>query len=221
MFFDSIRAVAFDLDGTLIDTEKYYRVCWPKAFKHFGYDISDEDGMSLRSLGKPYIEERFNQLCKKVVDSKPIRLYARELVNEMIENNGLQLKDGVISCLEFLKKNNKLVALSTATNLDRANSLLQKVKIIDYFDKIVSAVQVEKGKPAPDIYLWTCEQLGVNPKECIAVEDSPNGAMSAINAGLNVVIIPDQTEFPVEIKQQAIVEFTNLFDFERYFKCKI
>ena len=56
-----IHAVIFDLDGTLIDTEKYYRICWPKAVEHFGYTMTDEQALSLRSLGRPYAPERFRE----------------------------------------------------------------------------------------------------------------------------------------------------------------
>ena len=77
---------------------------------------------------------------------------------------------------------------------------------------------VKEGKPSPDIYRYACEQLGVAPRECIAVEDSPNGVMSAYRAGCNVVMIPDQTAPEEEIKDKLyacldhLIEIKNLPD---------
>lgn len=216
MEIGKIKAVAFDLDGTLIDTEKYYRACWPKAFAHFGYGITEDEGMTLRSLGKPFIEKRMDELCKTKVDSKVIRNLARELVDKMIKEKGLLLKPGVKECLNYLKTKNYLIAVSTATDLDRATSLLDELKIKNYFDNIISAKTVEFGKPAPDVYLYTCKILGVEPYECIAVEDSPNGAMSAISAGLNVVFVPDQTPAPSDIKSKIVAELDELTNFKDF-----
>ena len=70
-----------------------------------------------------------------------------------------------------------------------------------YFDKLISATMVKEGKPAPDIYLYACRQLGLPPEECIAVEDSPNGVISAYRAGLRVIMVPDQTKPDKELEQ--------------------
>ena len=70
-----------------------------------------------------------------------------------------------------------------------------------YFSHIISATQVKEGKPSPDIYLYACEQLGLTPGECLAVEDAPNGIMAAYRAGLSVVMVPDQTQPDEELEQ--------------------
>ena len=71
----------------------------------------------------------------------------------------------------------------------------------DCFDRIISATMVKEGKPSPDIYLYACEQLALKPGECIAVEDSPNGVLSAYRAGCRVVMVPDQTPPDEELKK--------------------
>ena len=209
-----IRAVFFDLDGTLIDTEKYYNRVWPKAFAHFGYEISAKECLDVRSLGNPHILEWMQKRFGENVECEEIRKYARKLVNELIEKEGLHLKKGVIECLEFLKTKNVFIYIVTATALERTDICITKVGIKKYFDKVMSATTVEKGKPAPDVYLEASKLANVNPNECIAVEDSPNGAMSAIDAGMNVIMVPDLSEPDEELKKKLFDKISSLSELE-------
>ena len=90
--------------------------------------------------------------------------------------------------------------------------------LYDYFDEIICATMVEHGKPAPDIYLYACEQLHLAPAECMAVEDSPNGVSSAYDAGCKVVMVQDQAPPDEETKKKiaacpdALDEIIKLFD---------
>ena len=152
-----IQAVIFDMDGTLIDTEKYYRICWPQALAHFGYTMSDEQALSMRSLGQPYAPEHLKE--KKIQR-----------------------------------------AIATATDTERAARYLKQIGLYEYFDRIICANMVKCGKPSPDIYIYACQQLGLDPSACMAVEDSPNGVTSAYRAGCQVVMVPDQTKPDAELQ---------------------
>ena len=190
-----INAVIFDLDGTLIDTEKYFRICWPRAFEHFGYTLTDAQALTLRSLGRPYAPEYMKELSGDPnFDYKAVRSYREKLMEEMIAERGLQLKKGVKELLGFLHKNNILRAIATASPIERSMRYLEKLGIQNDFDHFISATMVEYGKPAPDIYKFACEKLGLPPAECLAVEDSPNGVLSASRAGCKVCMVPDQDE---------------------------
>lgn len=211
-----IKAVLFDLDGTIIDTEKYYHLYWPKAFAKFGYTITDEQGLGMRSLGSPYVEEYAEKLFGKKIDLTEIKKYARSCVDESVAKNGLELKDGVIECLNFLKNKNVKIAIVTATAIERTEKYIKDANIEMYFNDIISAKNVPHGKPAPDVYLTACEKLKIEPKETIAVEDSPNGVKSASAAGCNVVMVPDQTEAEEEIMKYLFGNIKSLRDFEDF-----
>ena len=184
-----IDTIIFDMDGTLIDTEKYFRACWPKALAAFGYEMSDEQALSMRSLGRPFAPVHLKEMFGESIDYTQVREKRKELVEECIKENGIQLKPGVIELLQWLKENHIRAAIATATDMERTNRYLKMLDIHEYFDKLISATMVKEGKPSPDIYLYACEQLGRKPEECIAVEDSPNGVLSAYRAGCKVVMV--------------------------------
>lgn len=188
-----IKAVIFDLDGTLIDTEKYYRVYWPKALAKLGYTLTDEQALMLRSLGRPFAPAQFKEWFGEDFDYWKARNCRKDLMEEVLDKDGIQQKPGAEELLRFLKEQGITAAIATASDLERTEKYLKKVGLIDYFDKLISATMVEEGKPSPDIYLYACEQLGLAPEECFAVEDSPNGVLSAYRAGCKVIMVPDQT----------------------------
>ena len=196
-----IKAVLFDMDGTLIDTEKYYRRFWPLAMAEFGYHLTDEQVLSMRSLGRPFAPARLKAWFGEDLDYYAIRARRTEMMEKQLEKDGISLKPGAVEILEELKRRGIPAAVATATPLERTEKYLNLTGIRPYFSKIISATQVKEGKPSPDIYLYACEQLGLLPEECMAVEDAPNGILAAYRAGLKVVMVPDQTQPTKEDKK--------------------
>lgn len=188
------ETVIFDLDGTLIDTEKYFKIFWRQAAAVFGYQMSEEQALQLRSLGRPYAPALLKEWFGDSFDYVAVREYRRKIMKEYLDEVGIELKPYAGQVLLWLSEHGYRAAVATATQAERATVQLRQLGIADYFDEIVSAATLEKGKPAPDVYLYACEKLGRNPEECFAVEDSPNGVLSAHAAGLKVIMVPDQTE---------------------------
>jgi DNA helicase-2/ATP-dependent DNA helicase PcrA len=120
----------------------------------------------------------------------------------MLEEVGVPLKPMVRETLRALRENNCQLAVVTATGIDRATQNLKETGLYEYFDRIVSGSMVERGKPAPDIYLYACEQLQILPEDAFAVEDSPNGVISASEAGCKTIMVPDLSAPDEELKKR-------------------
>lgn len=196
-----IRAVLFDMDGTLIDTERYYRVFWPKALAEFGYQMSDEQALFMRSLGRPFAPQQLRKWFGENLDYYAVREKRKQLMEDALIRDGIGVKPDAVELLSYLQKRSVISAVATATDPERAQRYLAKTGLEKYFSVVISAVSVKEGKPSPDIYLYACEKLGFTPAECIAVEDSPNGVLSAYRAGCKVVMVPDQTPADEELEK--------------------
>lgn len=207
-----IKAVIFDLDGTLIDTEKYYRVFWPKALAEFGYHMTDEQALAMRSLGRPFAPALLKKWFGEALDYEAVRQKRKDMMEECLDREGIRRKPGALELVQKLKRRGITAAVATATDLERTAKYLSLTGLEGYFDRLISATQVAEGKPSPDIYLYACEQLGLAPEECLAVEDSPNGVLSAYRAGCRVVMAPDQTRPDKELRQYLYAEAESLED---------
>lgn len=190
---EQLKAFLFDMDGTLIDTECYYRVFWPKALAAFGYTMTDEQALSMRSLGRPFAPQRLREWYGDALDYHAVREKRKELMEEALVRDGIRVKPGARELLTVLRDKGVITAVVTATDRERADRYLAQTGLAEFFSEVISATSVKEGKPSPDIYLYACEKLGLKPEECAAVEDSPNGVMSAYRAGCRVIMVPDQT----------------------------
>lgn len=194
-----MKAVIFDMDGVLIDTEKHYNAAWCEAARSAGFNFTVQHALLLRSLDARLASEMMKGIFGENFDYFAIREVRRALVAERIEKYGLEKKPGIDEILVFLHEKGIKTAVATATPIALTYQHLEKIGVKDKFDKIVSAKQVKNGKPAPDVYLYACEQIGERPEDCIAVEDSPNGIKSAYAAGCHPVMVPDLTQPDEEI----------------------
>ncbi len=190
----------FDLDGTVLDTEKLLARYWREAANEAGFPMTRGQALELRSLAAKYaaplMKEWFGENC----DYAALRKRRMELMNEHLERYGLETKPDVRELLLYLGEKGLKRAVVTATDVERAEKYLKMTGLHRYFDKIISAHMVENGKPQPDVYLYAARVLGLLPEECVAAEDSPNGVRSASSAGCVTVMVPDLSEPDEEIK---------------------
>lgn len=209
-----IKAVVFDMDGVIFDSEKLYRKHWmitgeeyniPKiTMKELCNKIAGATKEHNEKLMKSYFGEEF--------DYDTFRGKTMERMDEDIRKNGVDLKPGVLELFQYLKEHNIKIGLATSTAQMRAEKNLKNAGILEEFDQIVYGGIVPKGKPAPDIYLKACEDLGINPSEAIGVEDSINGVKSASAAGLYTIMVVDLIEPTEEIKPLAKQIYHSLFE---------
>ena len=207
-----VKAVIFDMDGLILDTEKLLVRYWCQAANEAGFPMQREHALNIRSLHRRFAIPYLQGLFGEEFDYVKIRNRRMELMTEALAENGLELKKGVCELLDFLKEQGVAAAIATATDLERTKDYLGRVGIFDRFDRIVCATMVEYGKPKPDIYLYAAKQLGLDPAECMALEDSPNGVRSAASAGCVTVMVPDLTPPDEELNGLIFAKADSLLD---------
>ena len=185
------KAVIFDMDGVVLDTEKLYVRFWCEAANFYGYPMEEKHALSIRSLARPLASEKLKGYFGEDFNIDIVREKRIELMDSYIAENGIDLKPNAEYILKWLKEKGYKTAIATATPTDRAERYLKQVGVYKYFDKIISAKTVKKGKPFPDIYLKACEELSVKPENALALEDSHNGIKSASSAGCVTVMVID------------------------------
>ncbi len=186
-----IRAVIFDMDGVMINSEPL----WEKterillAKRNIDYSPEYRDmivGLNQKDSGKLLkdtfsLEESVDEIISERVDILTA-IYEKEL----------ELVSALSPLLEALRQSRYMLAVASSSPLRVINFVLDMFSLHGYFDAVVSGECTENGKPHPDIYLHTAEKLGVRPSECVAIEDSINGVRSAMDAGMYCIAIPDK-----------------------------
>ena len=185
------KAVIFDMDGLLVDTE------W------VGHRVYEE---ILKDYGIPFTKQEYaRDYCGKTIASNVVTFInaynlpwsfeqGMEIVVEMearLLDLGAELKTGAQELLAYLKENGYRIALGTSSEEMRARKLLRQHDIEGFFDAFVFEQDVTRGKPYPDIFLKACEKLGEAPENCLVLEDSEAGLRSAQAARIPVICIPD------------------------------
>lgn len=184
------EAILFDLDGTLINTEVYYQRSYFQAAQELGYPLSKEQCLTLRSLDRRLADVYFQKLFGDPNAGETLR----KRRDELMIGTPVEAKPGAHTLALELKKRGIPYCVCSASPMETIRRNLAKAGLEEDFQTYYSARDVAHGKPAPDIYISTCAELGFDPRNALAVEDTPNGFESAYDAGLNVIFCVDLTE---------------------------
>ncbi len=185
------EAVIFDLDGTLVDTEKIGLNCFLLVGERMKIPFTRSLYHKIIGLDSQHAFAVIEKELKQPFSVSEFKKYFRGYYIDNIKKEGIPLKKGAIKILDFLKKKSIPVAIATSSSDFNAADKLKSTGIIDRFDVVITADQVERKKPDPQVYLKVCENLGFLPKNCLAIEDSDPGALSAHLAGIPVFLVPD------------------------------
>lgn len=197
------QGIIFDLDGTLVDTEPIHRDAWFRVMAEFelqfGHDWFEQwIGKSDRVLA-----EALERYYKVPASADELQTKKRKTYHRMAAEKA-QPFPGVEEMLLLLKENFRLGIATNSSDKDAA-SVFQKTQLDVHFQTIVTADQVEKLKPAPDMYLLASKRLGLFTDVCLVVEDSPSGVKAAREAGMYVLAVANS--HPIESLQQADQSF--------------
>lgn len=209
-----MKAVVFDMDGVIFDSEKLYRKHWMITAKNWG--IPEEEMRGLCNLIAGATKEHNRKLMQSRFgadfDYDQFRMQTMDRMDEEIRREGLTLKPGVMELFFWLEEHGYRIALATSTMRERAEGNLIRAGLLSRFHAIIYGGTVENGKPAPDIYLKACAELGVEPCETIGIEDSINGVKSSHAAGLYTIMVVDLIEPTEETKRLADATYDSLFE---------
>ena len=186
-----LAAAIFDLDGTLLDTERLSRDGWQWALSKFGYALSNEKYEP--SIGRT-AEDTCNLWRKEFGSAVPVEeanTLRLQYIDEHLDQLDELIKPGVLPLLDHLEGLNIPMAVATSSDQTFANRKLKASNLLERFPVVVTADQVMQGKPSPDIYLEAAQQLSVKPDQCIVFEDAEDGIKAAYSAGMTVFVVPD------------------------------
>lgn len=206
-----IKALLFDMDGLIFDSEHVYKAAWQYAAKEQGLDLTDDVYQHFIGTQDPECErlleaefgdnldlERYRSVCKQ------------ELRNQRAV--GVVYKMGFDRLFATLKKHGLKCALVTSSHRPEVEHHFKHSDYLNQFDVIVTAEDIEHGKPQPDCYLRATQLLAIEPQHCLVLEDSNNGMQSGLDADCMAAMVPDILPPREDIAARATHIFDSLFD---------
>lgn len=204
-----VQAVIFDLDGLVLDTEAGYRAAWRGAAAEAGGELDEDFFLALSGQEAEAVHRALAAVLGDQMMTEEFGSRAAHHWREHVARHGIPVRPGFHSFMDWLKERRIPCALATNSQQRYALECLALAGLEGRFAHLVSRDQVERGKPAPDVYLAAAERLGVTPAHCLALEDSPTGLASARAAGMRCVLVPSAPPGP-QATQQAWRTFPTL-----------
>ena len=203
---ENIKAVIFDLDGTLVDSMWMWREIDIEYLGRFGIPLPETlqkeiSGMSFSETAV-YFKESFgipDSLEKMKQDWNDMAFYKY--------THEVPLKPGVLDFLKRLKSQGIRTGIATSNSKELVKTAVESLHIAEYLDEIHTSCEVAKGKPAPDIYLLVAECLGVAPKHCLVFEDIPEGILSGKRAGMKVCAVEDEFSLGMTEEKKKLSDY--------------
>ncbi len=201
----NIKCVIFDCDGLMFDTEKLSRKHWHLIMDKYGVDIPDDFFDKITGAGKAYANEVINSNPKIAEHIDEIRSNRLPFFQEYVAQGNSLAKKGLFELNEYLRNTDIKVCVASSSHIDYVNWLLSTLNPQMTYTTVLGGNMVEKGKPFPDIFLKAAEIAGIEPENCLVLEDSKNGTLAAKAAGMHRCFIEDLVKPDSEM--QSAIEF--------------
>lgn len=212
------KAVIFDMDGVIFDSEQLVLDCWDVLAQR--HQLADIHEVMMECIGTNKVKTR-EIVMNHYGENFPYDEYSKEssqIFRNKMKEEGLPLKRGVREILTYLRDNKIPIGLASSTRIAVVTEELKMAELYDFFDVVVGGDQLKRSKPEPDIYLMACEQMGINPGDAYAIEDSYNGIRSAYRAGMKPIMIPDLLPATEEMCEISTVVLDDLLQAISYFE---
>jgi HAD superfamily hydrolase (TIGR01509 family) len=196
---DLPAAVIFDMDGLMLDTERPAVRLWLEAAAEQGWNIDESIPVSTVGLNEADTRARVLAACGPEFPYDIVRARLETLFVDLIERKGIALRPGLLALLDHLDALGVPLAVATSTPRKIAIWKLERAGIRHRFSILACGDEVERGKPAPDIFLLAAERVGAAPSRCVGFEDSTAGLRSLASAGIRSVFVKDLIEPPSEV----------------------
>ena len=199
-----IKAVLFDMDGLMIDTERLSTEAFIKSAKAQGYNMTKEETLKVLGYTKASIYQFWIDYFQGTnVDGKKLVDDHYEYIEKILYTVGPEKMPYVEELLKYLRENNYKIAVASSSDTADIKNNLEKTNLEKYIDEIASGAEVENGKPAPDVFLLAAERLGVDAKDCLILEDSKAGIKAGKASGAMVFMVPDMFTVDKECEDTA------------------
>jgi beta-phosphoglucomutase family hydrolase len=192
-----IRAVLFDLDGLLANTEELHSEAWRRTLAEQGLPITKEEYAELwirRGWGISEVLEHLGREGRLPPDRKVDRealLERKDEIFRRLAEGRLRLLPGAKELLEELSRGGVRLGLVSSARRNAVEFVLQKLDLRRYFDVVIAQEDTPRTKPHPDPFLRAAQELGVRPEECVVIEDAEKGVIAARRAGMRVIAVPN------------------------------
>lgn len=216
-----LKAIIFDMDGVLIDSESKHYPVLKQLLAEYGYNYTLEHFLCY--CGMPDVEMWPKLLAKSKLDADPEIMHRLhwERYQQYLDEYGLPSFPGTAQLLQSLKQEGYLLAVASASLSDVIEDYMQRLGYSQYFDCVVSAQSCAHGKPEPDVFLLASEQIGVPPQDCLVIEDSRNGMIAAQRAGMKWVGFCG-AEIPTDMSYAPFTfsDYRDItpYDFEKWYR---
>ncbi len=187
-----IKAVIFDMDGVIIDSEPLWRRAMIQSFTEIGIPFDDEKSRITTGLRFKEVAEYW--FTNHGMTHLSIDEFDKLVINrlcDLIAQEGKTMK-GVVEALEFFKTKGLKIGMGTSSNNKLMNKVVDVLQIKHYFDVLCSAEHMQYGKPHPEVFLTCAKKLEINPLHCLVIEDSVNGIIAGKAAQMRVLAIPEE-----------------------------